>query len=85
MNDLEVVKYRAVAALAWVRPNPSILRRGFSNSSIFEKESMKIQVMGSRTHFSKFLNPSIENPTAATAEDLIFSIFEPINRSMGEF
>ena len=27
---------------------------------------MKIQLMGSRTTFSKFLNPSIENPTDAT-------------------
>ena len=55
-----VAKY-AVVALAWmrwVRPNPSIFRRGFSNPSIFEKESMKIQLMGSRTLFSKCLNPS---------------------------
>ena len=32
----------------------------------FDKESTKIQLMGSRTTFSKVLNPLIENPTDAT-------------------
>ena len=35
--------YYTVVPLARVRPNPSILRWGFSNQSIFEKESIKIQ------------------------------------------
>ena len=32
-----------VAALAWVQSNPSILRRGFSNPSIFKRQSVEIQ------------------------------------------
>jgi len=46
MKFVEKKSKAAGAALEWVRwvrPNPSIFRRGFSNPSIFEKGLKKIQ------------------------------------------
>ena len=57
-GDKNAIAVLSLALIQWVPWNPSILRGGFSNPSIFEKESIEIQYFEKLSNYIVFAGSS---------------------------